>query len=462
MTSSAWRPGGPAGGFYGVGNLIAFQRDTLGFLTRVAHEHGDIAYFRMAAFHFYLINSPAYVHEIVVKQAGKIEKWQRQTDTWANAVGHSTLTLEGEPWKRHRRLLNPAFHAQTVKRYHGIVVRHTERLLNRWQDGQTYEMMFEMMRTTMGIIADIIFSLEDIERDAAELNQALTDVFEVLTARTTAFQQVPLWVPTPKNRRVRAASRVIEGFIMPLIRQRRAEGKDYGDILSDLIAAKDEETGATLTDQEICYELKTLFGAGHETTALMLTWTLYLLAQHPEIQEQLHQEVTTVLGERPPAVEDLKAMPYTEQVLLESMRCFPPAWSMMVRRVKEEIKLDGATLPAGSVLLIPMWVVHRDPRLYADPLKFDPDRFAGDWRKRYPSHAYFPFGGGPHVCVGAHLAMFEGQIILPMMVQRFRFVDLPRPPLELQALLTLRPRGGLRLRVERRQPPTPSPAAPAG
>jgi cytochrome P450 len=447
MTTVIKRPAGPSGGIYGINNLINFQRDTLGFLTEAGRVYGDISYFRMAAFHFYLLNSPDYVYEALIQQGSKIEKWQRQTDTWANAVGHSTLTMEGDHWKRNRKLLNPSFHTQTVKRYLDLIIEHTDRLLTDWQDGQTYEMMFEMMRTTMGIIADIIFSVKDIQRDAADLNQALTAVFEVLTARTTAFQQAPLWVPTPENRRIHQATRVIEGFIMGMIQQRRQEGKDYEDVLSDLIAAKDEETGATLSDREICNELKTLFGAGHETTALMLMWTLHLLSLHPEIEQRLYDEAINVLGQRSPTLEDLKKMPYTEQVINESMRLYPPAWSLMVRRAKVDLTFGDTTVPAGSVILIPMWVVQRNPAVFADPLRFDPQRFEGDWKARYPKYAYFPFGGGPHVCLGANLAMFEGQIILPMLVRRFKFTEAPHPDIHLQALLTLRPKGGLPIQV---------------
>lgn len=450
MPTNVQRPPGPQGGLYGVNNLINFQRDTLGFLTGVGQAYGDIAYFRMAAFHFYLINSPEYVYEALIRQGDKIEKWERQTNTWAEAVGASTLTLEGETWKRHRRLLNPAFHTQTIKRYLDIVIDHTERLLDYWQDGETYEMMFEMMRTTMGIIADIIFSVKDIQRDAAELNQALTTVFEVLTARTTAFQQFPLWVPTRDNRRVQHASSTIEGFIMNLIRQRRAEGKDYGDVLSDLINARDEESGETLSDQEICNELKTLFGAGHETTALWLMWTLYLLAQSPDVEEKLNQEALSVLAERRPTLEDLKKIPYTDMVLNESMRLYPPAWSLMVRKAKADLRFGDTTVPGGSVMLIPMWVVQRSPRVFEDPLRFDPLRFEGDWKARYPKYAYFPFGGGPHICLGANLAMFEGQVILPMLARRYRFELVPQEDLKLRALLTLRPGKGLFLKVVRR------------
>lgn len=455
MPTPVTRPAGPSGGLYGALNLIRFQRDTLGFLTGVAESYGDIAYFRMAAFHFYLVNSPTYVRELMTPsaQGNKLVKWGRQTATWSSAVGASTLTMEGDPWKRHRRLLNPAFQASVVKRYLDVVTAHTDRLLTRWQagaagrEGMTVEMMFEMMRTTMGIIADIIFSVHDIERDAAEQNKALTAVFEVLTARTTAFQQLPGWLPTADNRRIAHATEVIEAFMLPLIRQRRAEGKDYGDILSDLIAAKDEETGTQLSDREICNELKTLFGAGHETTALMLMWTLYLLACNPQIQHKLQEEVDAVLGGRMPGLDDLKAMPYTEKVLNESMRIYPPAWSLMVRQAIDDIMLGDTVVPKGSVMLIPMWTIHRDGRTFPQPMSFDPERFDGEWKKRIPPYAFFPFGGGPHVCLGAHLAMFEGQLILPMMVQRFAFEYVKQPEIELQALLTLRPKGGLKLKV---------------
>lgn len=449
MTDLIQRPAGPKGGVYGLGNLINFQRDTLGFLTHAAEEYGDIVHYQMAAFHFYQINHPDYVYEVLVKQNKKIEKWGRQTDTWANAVGHSTLTMEGPEWKKHRNILNPAFHSQTVKRYNDIIIRHTDRLLTRWQPGESYEMMFEMMRTTMGIIADIIFSVEDIERDASDLNQALTSVFEVLTTRTTAFQQLPPWLPTRDNMRIKNATKVIENFIMNLIQQRRAESdpKDYGDILSDLMNAVDEETGEKLTDREILYELKTLFGAGHETTALMLMWTLYLLSKNTEVEQKLFDEVKAVLGNRFPDLEDIPNLSYTDKVIHESMRVFPPAWSLMVRKALEDIQVDDTIIPKGSVMMIPMWVVHRNPKIYQDPLKFDPERFEADWRKNYPKYAFFPFGGGPHICVGSHLAMLEGHLMLPMMAQRFRYEYVPQPDLDLQALLTLRPKGGLYLKV---------------
>jgi cytochrome P450 len=450
MTGNIVRPAGPEGGWFGIHNLIRFQKDTLGFLSETARKYGDLAYFRMAAFHFYLLGSPETVYEALISQGSRMEKWPRQTATWANAVGHSSLTMEGDVWKQHRRLLNPAFHSQTVKRYLDIIIEHTDRLVNRWQDGQTYEMMFEMMRTTMGIIADIIFSVKNIEKDAADLNRALTNVFEVLTARTTAFQQTPLWIPTRDNRRIQDATKVIEGFVMKLIQERRKEGKNYGDVLSDLLFARDEETGATLSDREICNELKTLFGAGHETTALMLMWTLYLLAIRPAIQDKLVEEVESMLKGKPPVLDQIKEMPYTEMVLNESMRLFPPAWSLMVRQAREPMQIKDTVLPEGSLMLIPMWIVHRNPTVFADPLEFNPDRFEGDWKKKYPRYAFFPFGGGPHVCLGAQLAMFEGQIILPMMIQKYRFIDVPRPEIKLQPLLTLRPKDGLRLKVQRR------------
>jgi cytochrome P450 len=447
MNKTINRPAGPQGGVYGLGNLLRFQRDTLDFLSQAAEQFGDITYYQMAAFHFYQLNHPDHVHNVLVKHSNKIEKWGRQTDTWANAVGHSTLTLEGAEWKKHRNILNPAFQPQAVERYLDVVIRHTNRLLDRWENGKTYEMMFEMMRTTMGIIADIIFGLKDMERDAADLNRALTTVFEVLTKRTTAFQQIPPWVPTPDNLRIRNATKTIETFILRLIRQRRLDGMHYNDILSDLMDAEDEETGEKLSDQEILYELKTLFGAGHETTALMLMWTLYQLSKSPEVQKKLNGEINQVLGDRTPGLEDIPNLKYTDYVLNESMRNYPPAWSLMVRKALEDIQVAGTTIPKGSVIMIPIWVVHRNPQIFADPLRFDPERFEGDWRKRYPKYAFFPFGGGPHICIGAHLAIFEGRLMLPMMVQRYRYEYVPQPDPQLQALLTLRPKDGLHLKV---------------
>ena len=445
------RPPGPNGGIWGVNNLRRFQQDTLGFLTDVGHEFKDIAYFRMAAFEFYQINNPTLVHQTVVKQGKRIQKWDRQTNTWIEALnGPTSLTMEGERWKRNRRILMPSFRAKSIARYYDVIIKHTDRLVKRWEPGKQEEMMFEMMRTTMGIIADIIFTLDDIEKDAADLNWALTTVFEVLTKRTIAFQPPPAWLPIHDNRRMNKAKKTVEAFIMPLIKERRKNGSPQQDILADLVDAVDEETGEKLTDEEICNELKTLFGAGHETTALMLMWTLYLLTQHPEVDQKLFEEADRVLGGRIPTQEDLDQMPYTEQVINESMRFFPPAWSMMVREVLEPLEVGGYTIPKGSILLIPMWVIHRSPEIYEKPLEFNPDRFSGDWKKNIPKFAFFPFGGGPHICIGAHLSIFEGRLMLPMLVQKFRYELPPQPLPDLQALLTLRPKNGLFIRPETR------------
>jgi len=283
--------------------------------------------------------------------------------------------------------------------------------------------------------------------------RALTAVFEVLTTRTTALQQLPAWLPTRDNLRLRAATRTIEGFIMGMIRRRRATGEVLGDILGDPIAAEDEQTATRLSDREICNERKTLFGTGHETTALMLMWTMYLLTQAPEAQARLAAEVRTVLSGRAPAIEDLKALPYTAQLLNGSIRIYPPAWALMVRRAFADLDVGGARIPAGRVLLIPIWVIHRDGKVFPDPLRFEPDRFEGEWRRRPPPYGFFLFGGGPHVCLGAHLAFFEGQLMLPTMVQRSRFEAVPQPDPQLQALLTLRPKDGLLIKAVARSAP---------
>jgi cytochrome P450 len=444
------RPAGPNGPFFGLLTLAQFQRDTLGFLARTAQEYGDLAHFRMARFHFYLVNNPEYVREAMVAQGGKLTKWEFQNRTWINAVGRSTLTSEGDFWKRHRALIQPAFHPKRVGNYEGLIRQHTARLLESWSGGGEREIMFEMMRTTMGIIADILFTLRDMQAEANDLNWALTTVFEQLTLETAAVFSTPNWIPTPRNLREKRATGIIRDFIMAQIRQHRAAESDQGDMLSAMLRAVDPETGSTLTDDEICNELKTLFGAGHETTALMLTWTLYLLAQHPEIEQRLYEEAINVLGADDPTAANIEQMPYTEMVIRESMRLYPPTWSLMVRQVNEPITLGGTTIPTGSLLLVPQWVVHRDPRTFPDPLRFDPERFAGDWRGRYPSHAYFPFGAGAHICLGAHLSMLEGRLMLPMLVRRFRYHRVDATPVKTRALITTRPVEGIRLRMEER------------
>jgi cytochrome P450 len=442
---------GPKGGIFGLKNLAEFQRDTLGFLSRTAHDYGDIIKFPFGPYTFYILKHPDYIHEALINQGKKLQKWSRQTHVWEKAIGHASFTTEGDFWRRQRRLLQPAFHTQRIKNYVQIVIDHSQRMFDNWQEGGEYEIAHQMSLTTMGIISQILFDLKDVLRDSAELCEAMVVIFEMMTIETIALFPVPDWVPTPRNLKENRAMKVFEDFTLNIIAERRASGQDRGDVLSSLLLAVDEEEdGGQMTDRQAADEIKSLFGAGHETTAMTLTWALYLLAQHPDIQDKLFAHVTAILGGRTPTLEDLETLTYTDQVIKESMRLYPPAWSLMGREVVEDMPLDGHVIPKGSILLISPWVMHHDPRYFADPQRFDPERFSAENEKSIPKYAYFPFGGGPHVCTGSHLATMEAEVMLAMMIERYRFELVPERPVEPQALITVRPKDGLYLKVTKR------------
>lgn len=265
---------------------------------------------------------------------------------------------------------------------------------------------------------------------------------------TAAVMPVPDWVPTPRNMKENHAMKVLDDFVRDIIRERRASGVDHGDVLSSLLLAVDEEEdGGTFTDEEVRDEVITLFIAGHETTATALTWSMYLLAQHADIQERLYQEVSSVLQGRAPTFEDLQTMTDTDMVLKEAMRIYPPAWCLIARAPLEAIEIGGYTLPKNSVILASPWVMHHDPRYFPDPLRFDPERFSPENEAKIVRYAYFPFGAGPRVCSGQHLAMMEAEVLLATIIQRYQLELVPGQTIVPQPFITIRPKYGIRLRV---------------
>lgn len=447
------QPPGPKGGIFGLKNVSSFQGSPLDFLTRTAHDYdSDIISIPFGMYTFYLLKHPDYIRDVLVNQGDKIIKWPRQTKVWGKSIGDASFNTEGDFWRRQRRMLQPAFHSQRIKNYIQLIQQHTQQMLDEWQDGESYEIMEEMSRVTLSIISEILCDIKDIHQDAAELGESLLVIMEMLTLETLTLFPVPDWVPTPRNLRENHAMKLWDDYVMELIQKRRAEDSDHGDVLSSLLLVVDEEEdGGRMTDRQVCDEIKALLSAGHETTSLLMTWTLYLLAEHPEIEAKLYEEVHQVLNGRMPTLADLETMTYTDKVLRESMRMFPPAWSLMAREVVSDLTVGGYTIPKGATLLISPWVMHHDPRFFAEPQQFDPERFDGDYKARIPAYAYFPFGGGPHVCTGNHLAMMEAEVLLAAMVERFEFELIPKQTIVPQALVTTRPQFGVRLRLHKRK-----------
>jgi cytochrome P450 len=432
------------------GSTFAFifgerRRDPLGFFTKLTRDFGDVSTLQLFNFRTLFINHPDDIEDVLVNKARKFEKG-RVMKANMRLFGQGLLTSEGDFWLRQRRLAQPAFHRARVSAYGETMVRYAERAMRNWHNGDIRDIHEDMMQITLQVVGKTLFNA-DLAHDTREVGATL----EILLKLAADFGKsilIPLWVPTPRNLRARLGIRRIEKIIYRIIAQRRAEGDDTGDLLSMLLAVQDED-GSRMTDRQLRDETITLFLAGHETTANALSWTLWLLAQNPEVERKFHAELDAVLGGRPPSVEDMPKLVYTGHLLSESMRLYPPAWGM-ARLVREEVEVAGYKLLPGNGVACAQWVVHRDPRWFDEPEKFSPERWEGDLAKRLPRFAYFPFGGGPRQCIGNSFALMEATLILATIAQKFRFRLVPGHPVTPLASITLRPAHGIRATLEAR------------
>jgi cytochrome P450 len=359
------------------------------------------------------------------------------------------LTSEGEFHLRQRRMAQPAFHRQRIAGYAATMVEYAARDCDRWRAGETRDVAREMMRLTLAIAGKTLFDA-NVEGEADEIGKALTTTFELFNSLTLPFAQLLDRLPLPANKRFEKARGRLDATIYRIINERRASGEDRGDLLSMLIAARDEEgDGSGMTDEQLRDEAMTIFLAGHETTANALTWTWYLLSQHPEIEARLHAEVDEVLKGALPTAEDFPRLRYTEMVFAEAMRLYPPAW-VIGRRALGDYQINGYKIPARSILLMSQYVTHHDARFFPDPFRFDPERWTPEARESRQKFSYFPFGGGPRVCIGESFAWMEGALVLATIAQRFRMRLAPGHPVEMQPLVTLRPKHGMLMILESR------------
>jgi cytochrome P450 len=352
-------------------------------------------------------------------------------------LGNGLLLNEGQSWLRQRRLIQPAFARPRVESYAPAMADCTARLLDGWHAGQTVDMHQAMMQLAMQIAGRTLLGIEVGER-FSEVARCLETVMHDFLGRFRAAVPLPFWLPTPMNLKLKATIRQLDRILLQLIDERRKAGAAGDDFLSLLLAARDEDDGRGLTDRQVRDEVMTMFLAGHETTANALSWTWLLLGQRPEIQTRVRREARQVLGGRQPAAADVPKLVFCEQVIRESMRLYPPAY-VIGRRPMEDVSIGGHLLPAGTNVLMSQWVVQRDPRWFTDPLRFDPDRWEGGLAGRLPKYAYFPFGGGPRVCIGNTFAMFEAPLVLAMMAARFSLELVTKGPVRIQPAVTLRP-----------------------
>ncbi len=446
-------PGPPASR---AGSFKNYSRDPLSFLTAISREYGDIVTMSFYRFRVYYVSHPDYIEEVLVNQARKFIKG-RILRANKGLFGNGLLTSEGDFWLRQRRLAQPAFHRARIAAYGETMVRFTERLTAGWRDGETRDIHAEMMRLTLQIVAKTLFDAE-VDGDAQQVGHALKAIMEF----NSDFRRLiltPSWLPTLRNIRAALAIRRLNKIIYRIIDQRRAAGRDAGDLLSMLLHAQDED-GSRMTNRQLRDEVITLFLAGHETTALALSWTWWLLAQNPQAEAKLHAELDAVLTGRSPTLEDLPKLRYTDHVISESMRLYPPAWGM-ARLAIEDAEIGGYRIPKGSGVSLSQWVVHRDPRWFEAPEEFRPERWEGDLLKRLPRFAYFPFGGGPRQCIGNTFALMEAGLLLATIAQKFCVRLVPDQKVEPVASITLRPRHGIHVTLEARQPARANAAAPS-
>jgi cytochrome P450 len=424
-----------------TGVLPAFRKDPPGYLMSLAREYGDVVALALGRQNAFFVNDPEIIRDIFITHQGKFKK-SRMLERARVLLGNGLLTAEGESHKRQRRLVQPAFHRERLIGYSSAMVECAAACRGRLQAGRELDVSKEMMRLTLAIVGRTLFS-SSVEAEADEIGAALAQVFDLFELILLPFSEWLEKLPLPSVRRFHRARARLDQTIYRLIAERRANPRDTGDLLSMLLLAQDEDGAGGLTDQQVRDEALTLFIAGHETTAVALTWTWYLLSQNPEAERKMREEIDSGVGGRLPSFEDLPKLRYTEHVFAESLRLYPPAWAIG-RKVVSDFPAGPYMFPAGSIVLTSPYVTQRDSRWFPEPEAFRPDR----WEKEDPSRpkfAYFPFGGGTRVCIGERFAWMEGVLVLATIAQKWRFELVPGHPVEKQARITLRSRYGMRM-----------------
>jgi cytochrome P450 len=438
-------PAAPGLPFFG--HSLPYLRDPLGFLRATAGRHGDVVRVSIGPLQMTLVSHPELVESVLVTQ-NRLWQKDRFMRVLRPVLGDGLLSSEGDFWRRQRRLAQPAFHRDRIAAYGGIMVDHATRLVNQWRHGQVRDVHKDMMRLTLEIVAETLFGAQ-VGDHAEEVGEALEAVLTVVADPMEIFLPFLKHLPTPQRRRFDRAIAKLDSILYGIFEQRRrSETPETGDLLSMLLQAQDED-GTRMSDKQLRDECMTLFLAGHETTALNLSWTWLLLSQHPDVDAKLARELRDVLGDRPATFADLPNLHYAGHVIAESLRLYPPAWSLG-REAREDVDLGGYRVPRGGQVWFCPWSIQRDARWFDDPDAFRPERWEGDLAKKLPRYAYFPFGGGPRLCIGQAFAQMEAVLLLATLARAFHAEVLPKPRVVPFASVTLRPKHGLRVRLTRR------------
>jgi cytochrome P450 len=434
-----------------IGQMLPgfFPFDPLVFGLTIAREFGDIAHYQVGPLHVYQLSHPDLARQILVEQPEKFHKPRLLKYAFRSFAGDGLLTSDGASWKQQRRLMQPAFHHSQLVTYADVMVTHTLQMIDSFENGKVLEINAEMAKLTLAIVVRSLFG-GDVRGEAEDVGRLMIAVLDAANQRLNAVLQIPSWVPTRRNLREKRAVARVDELLHGLIATRRASTAKVDDLLSVLLTPSDEESGALMSDRQLRDEMMTLFLAGHETTATALTWTWYLLSQHPEIEERLLGEIDQVLRGRPPSAVDLPNLPYTEMVVRESIRLYPPA-AGVAREPIEAVTIGGYEVPKGSLITVNTYALQHDARFFDDPERFNPERFAAGWEERIPRYAYLPFGGGPRVCIGNGFAMMEARLIVATVAQRCRLSLEPGQNVVPIQLVTVRPKDGIRMKVKVRE-----------
>jgi cytochrome P450 len=450
------------------GAFRTFLRDPLAFLLEAQKRFGDVFRFRVGPVLTHFLFHPDHVrHVLHDQQKNYLRGWHYRL--LQRLLGENLVVSEGDYWMRQRRLAQPAFLRARLAGYVAAMVDATSRMLARWHGiaaaGKAIDIGAEMSRLALAIAGRTLFS-RDISSDADAVGQTFSIISGYLVRRIHhPFTSLPSWVPTPTNLRFQRAARTLNEIVLGLIRDRRREGRDHGDLLSMLLQARDEDTGAAMSDEQLRSEVLTFLLAGHETTATALTWTWYFLASHAPVQERVRQEVIAVLSGRLPTLADVLHLDSARMVIEEVMRLCPPIYAV-TRQVVRDDAIGGYHIPARSTVVLCPFVTHRHPEFWEHPGVFDPERFTAERAAQRAKGAYFPFLSGPHQCIGNEFAMLEMRLIVAMVLRDFDVALLPGPSIQPRRSLTLRPGGPVQTSLQSRgkadaqyQPAEPSATA---
>lgn len=431
------------------GMALEVRKDPLGMLLRMARTYGDIVSIPVMGQTRILVSRPDYVEQVMLFQHAKFHKSELTRKAVGPLLGQGLLTSEGDFWRRQRRLAQPAFHRSRTNAYSPTMLECTRSQAARWRDGETRNIAEEMMGLTLEVAVRTLFGTT-LPGEAETVGRAMTFLMRYSLSRARAPWQIPRHWPTPKNRRANREFEFMDSLVYRIIKERQGRngGHANSDLLSLLVAAMDED-GTQMTAKQLRDETMTLFVAGHETTALTLAWTWYLLSENPEAEAKLHEELKQVLGGRSPEPADIERLPYLHAVVQESLRVYPPAY-IMARTSIAATNIGGYDFPEGSTLLAAQWVSHRDRRYFDEPEKFRPERWLDGLEERLPGGAYYPFGDGPRRCIGQGFALLESQLVLAEIAQKFRFKLVPGTPVIPEPLVTLRPQHGIAMTIHKR------------